>query len=111
MDTEIREKIKKIVKNEMGFQLGIYGECQHTIGLPNETYVMVRPNYSPIDGACVVLVTPTKCKKYTCKYPSAYNEWNLYEADLYEGDNYRDLHELKEALNILVNEDPGFWLN
>ena len=91
---------------ENDFKLGAYGmsPITHKIGLPKRKYALVRPEYSPIDGACTILVTPVSVSKYTIKIPFMNNEWVLHRKH-----EYKNKTKLLELLNEYTLEPKGDW--
>jgi hypothetical protein len=73
------DKIKQaLVDAGLGDRIGkVHGTCMHSCGLPQRELVMVRPDWSPIDGAHVVVVTAEEVATYGCPYPSGHCDWSL----------------------------------
>ena len=85
-----------------GFKDGCYGICRHSDGLPPG--VKVKPDYSPIDGAYVLLVTALDIALATCRYPSLHNDWRIIRRV-----PYKSKKELKQILSELVTAPTGCW--
>ena len=100
----IREMNEFLKKND--FKLGVFGmsSITHKIGFPKRKYTLVKPEYSPIDGACTILVTPVSVSKYTIKIPFMDNEWKLHKKH-----EYRNKVKLFELLNKYTSEPEGDW--
>jgi hypothetical protein len=105
MEKNIIRKMNDFLK-ENGFKLGIFNmsPITHKIGLPTRKYSLVKPEYSPIDGACTILVTPISISKYTLKIPYMYNEWVLVVKH-----SYSNKIKLLELLKEYVPEPKGDW--
>lgn len=99
--SEVLDPIRDWLKAE-GFELGCYGTCGHTCGLPPG--VLVKPGYTPIDGAHALLVTTTEVIPATCMYPSNYNDWRIRRRVPYGS---RD--ELNKTLREMVTQPHGCW--
>jgi len=107
MDKELYEKMKKFVVETARFEEGIFNGCDgiHKIGLPIRTYLMIRPKWSPCDGACSILVFSDSISRSTLKIPFNSHEWNLGPFV-----HYSTRKELVELLKELTEEPrPLIW--
>jgi len=97
-------KIKQtLIDNGFGESIGrIYGPTLHTCGIP-DPHIKIRPEYSPIDGDHVIIVTATFVASATCLYPSNYNNWHL---NRYE---YSTPEEMIALVTKLAKPDTGCW--
>ena len=90
-DLDVVHKIKVwLIANN--FELGTYGweNPTHTIGFPGGTVVRVKPKYTPIGGACTILVGPTEVFRMALDTPFQNNRWII--RDRY---SYSDRERLK----------------
>ena len=103
-DNIVREMNEFLKEHE--YKLGVFGmsPIAHKIGLPGRKYSLVKPEYSPVDGACTVMITPVSISKYTIKIPYMNNEWILNKKH-----TYKDKIELLELLNKYTIEPKGAW--
>ena len=85
-----------------GYETGAHGTCSHTCGLPPG--VLVKPGYTPVDGAYGLLVTATEVLPATCLCPYNYNDWQIRRRIAYGS---RD--ELKRILGELIAQPRGCW--
>ena len=83
---------------------GKFGSCRHTCGFPQAAFVMVRPEWSPIDGARVILVTFDTVYDCVCPYPSDHHNWKARGTY-----SYRIPEELTKILDRLVYQEEGCW--
>ena len=88
-----------------GFRGGWYGTSNHSCGLPGGARVLVRPEYSPVDGAAVVVVTPETVSMWVCAYPSNYSNWRQWE----DFGEYRSEMGLKLLLENATKQPQGMW--
>lgn len=88
-----------------GIGEGRYSVCSHDSGLPNESFVEVRPEYSPVDGDCVILVTPTAVKMYGCAVPFNVHRWKLLRGVR----EYKTHDALIVMLKDWLKEPRGCW--
>jgi hypothetical protein len=103
MSDEITARITKYVE-ESGFKTGEIGHCRHSCGMPGTRVLSVLPEWSPIDGAHTLVVTPTEVISMTCSYPSAYSKWETRRKW-----TYRSPEELKEILARETKKPAGCW--
>jgi hypothetical protein len=105
MKEEIRKQMKEFLE-ENGFKFGAYDILYkvHSIGLPKRTYVMVKPEYSTVDGTSTIVVTAYYIAKYNLKIPYEHNEWKIEEAI-----NYDSKAKLIELLDEWTKEPKGVW--
>ena len=98
---DTRTTIRAWLEKE-GFEDGCCGICRHSDGLPPG--IRVKPDYSPIDGAYVLLVTAIDIVSATCRYPSLHNDWRIIRRV-----PYKSKKELKQSLKTLVTAPKGCW--
>ena len=98
---EILKEIREWLTAE-GFELGCHGTCGHGCGLPPS--VLVKPGYTPVDGAHTLAVTATEVLPATCRYPSNYNDWQIRRRV-----SYGSLNELKRVVSELSIAPRGCW--
>ena len=109
MNKIIYKKMKDYLV-ECGFEIGVYSElgitnrAPHSIGLPSRTYVKVKPDYSPVDGLCTVLVMADQVCMMTLKTPYNYNEWQVYRSK-----EYAHAEEMCDILMDYQTEAVGPW--
>ena len=101
--SKIREQIETWLKPN-GYELGRFGVADHDCGLPATDRVMVRPDYSPVDGGHTLAVTATEILQCVCPYPSNYNDWRVMRRY-----SYANPAELKRVLDQLVSKPQGCW--
>lgn len=89
---------------ENGYALGHYGNCQHGCGLPHLENVWVRPEWSPVDGDHVLLVTAESVIQAVCPYPWGDNDWQVRATR-----TYSTPAELKAILDRLARKPQGCW--
>ena len=99
--SEILDPIREWLESE-GLELGCYGTCGHSCGLPPS--VLVKPGYTPVDGAFTLAVTATEVLPAVCRYPSNYNDWQVRRRIPYGS---RD--ELKRVIGELSVAPRGCW--
>lgn len=101
-----KEQITKTLEDAgLGDRIGKrFGTSGHNCGLPNQTWVSVRPNYSPIDGAHVVLVTTEHVASYVNNYPSNFSDWRLRTRQ-----GYSTPAEMVKAVQQMVKQPQGCW--
>lgn len=102
--TDLGKRMQKTVYR-LGFRGGWYGSVGHSCGLPGGSRVLVTPEYSPIDGGAVVIVTPETVSMWVCPYPSNRSDWRWRESF---GD-YRSSEELKTLLLRATKQPKGMW--
>lgn len=88
-----------------GFRKGIHGFCQHKTGLPRTPNVTVRPAMCPHNGACTIMVTPTKLILANVPQPYDQNGWEITNEIKFESKE-----KLKDLLTELVYPDLGEWI-
>ena len=98
---EVLKQIREWLASS-GFEIGAHGTCSHTCRLPPS--VLVKPGYSPVNGAYGLLVTATEVLSATYFYPSNYNDWQIWRRIPYGS---RD--ELKRILGELIVQPRGCW--
>jgi hypothetical protein len=99
----VRERIKGWCQ-ENGYRTGHYGNCRHQCGLPRIESVWVRPDWSPVDGDHVLLVTADRVIQAVCPYPWGDNDWQTRATYAYSTPE-----ELKSILDRLVKPPQGCW--
>ena len=99
--TDILGQMREWLTSE-GYEQGCHGVCGHTCGLPPG--VLVKPGYSPVDGAYTIVVTTTEVMSATCMYPSNHNDWRIRRRIAYTS---RD--ELSRHLRELTVQPRGCW--
>ena len=109
MPNEVTQKIKDFLISK-GYELGSCDEkgnktlaCSHTCGIPSNG-VLVKPNYSPIDGSHTLLVTPTSINRYVIKTPYFHHEWQIQSSR-----TYGTAKDLEKHLNRMLNAPVGCW--
>jgi hypothetical protein len=81
------------------------GTVSHSIGLPtNQTFVLVKPDWSPVDGNHVIAVTTTEVASYGVRIPYNYNNWCRLR-----GKQYKTPEEMAKAVEEMVAEPKGCW--
>jgi hypothetical protein len=105
MDKIMFKKIGNFLHEE-GFKFGMFDMTQivHRIGLPNKTYVMVKPEYSLVDGSMVVLVSADRITRYTLIKPYMHHEWRHNKTMPYSNKS-----ELVRDLTKMIREPKGPW--
>jgi hypothetical protein len=100
------DKIKQALEAAgLGDRIGkVHGVCNHSCGLPQQERVMVRPDWSPIDGAHVVVVTAERVSSYGCHYPSNFNDWSSRG-----GTQYGTPDEMVSLVQQRVEQPKGCW--
>lgn len=101
---EIAQKIQNFLADK-GFQFGVYGTCQHRIGI-DYACALVKPRYSPVDGAYTIAVDPVSVKGWVCQIPYNYNKWQLTWQK-----SYSSPEELVAILEEKVLPPVGCWAN
>lgn len=76
----------------------------HNEGLPNKPFIRLGPDYSPIDGLCTVLVTPTKVEQWVLRQPYLHNDWRCAQQVHYSTQN-----ELFVNIQQFVKVSAGCW--
>jgi hypothetical protein len=101
-----KDKIKQALEAAgLGDRVGgIYGTCMHSCGLPQQELVMVRPDWSPIDGAHAVIVTAEAVATYGCPYPSGHCDWRLIGYA-----KYGTPDEMLSRVRERVEQPKGCW--
>ncbi len=99
----VRERVEAWCQ-ENGYRTGHFGNCRHACGLPRIENVWVRPEWSPVDGDHVLLVTADRVIQAICPYPWGNNDW--YTRATYA---YSTPDELKRILDRLVKQPQGCW--
>ena len=97
------EKVRELLEKN-NFEEGVYHCCQHTCGIPGGTHIKVKPEYSPIDGAYTLVITPTHVKRYTCGIPFNHHDWRMVGST-----KYSSPEELLTILNKYAKEEQGCW--
>jgi hypothetical protein len=80
----------------------VFGTCCHNHGIPDVLYWGVQPQYSPVQGACVLLVTLTRVDRYVCKTHSKVWERECTRA-------YDTTARLEDILEELTEQPVGCW--
>ena len=99
--SEVIDQIREWLVSQ-GLEMGCHGTCGHSCGLPPS--VLVKPGYTPVDGAHTLAVTSTEVLSATCVYPSNYNDWRVRQRVPYAT---RD--DLKSVIAELGNAPKGCW--
>jgi hypothetical protein len=89
---------------ENGFREGRHGSCRHLCGLPRIDAVRVRPEYSPVDGDHMLLVTPDRVIQAVCPYPWGQHDWYTLSVT-----PYATTEELGRVLTRLAKKPTGCW--
>jgi hypothetical protein len=105
MDKVMVGKIKKFLA-EREFKFGMFDMTQtvHKIGLPNKTYILVKPEYSLVDGSMTILVSADCMARYTLLKPYMHHEWRLNKTIPYSNKS-----ELVRDLSKMAKEPKGPW--
>ena len=82
----------------------VFGTGNHGCGMPGGIRVWVQPNYTPIDGAHVLLVTPTTVESWVLPYPTNYHDWYRRTSM-----NYGTPEEMMKHVEYLSNQPRGCW--
>ena len=99
--SEVIDQIREWLKSE-GFELGCYGTCGHSCGLP--PCLLVKPGFTPVDGAYALAVTATEVLAASCLYPSNHNDWRIRRRT-----PYTSKADLKQILTESVQPPKGCW--
>ena len=99
--SDIMDQIREWLELE-GFERGCHGTCGHGCGLPPS--ILVKPGYTPIDGAHTLAVTSSEVLSATCRYPSNYNDWQVRRRVTYES-----REDLKRIISELIVPPRGCW--
>lgn len=91
---------------ENGYTVGTYtrGPGQHRAGLP--PCVMLKPEWTPVDGDHAVCVTPRSVLRAVLHTPFNFSTWKTVGHQ-----DYATLAELKAILETpgFIHIDPGCW--
>lgn len=101
---EVTQKIKDFL-TARGFQFGVFSSCQHRNGIDYHC-VLVKPKYSPVDGAYTIAVDPVSVKGWVCQIPYNYNNWQLVWQKTYNNPD-----ELVAILEEKMSPPAGCWGN
>ncbi len=104
-----KKKVAKQIQDFLtakGFEFGFYGStCTHRIGIDYHC-ALVRPKYSPIDGAYTIAVDPVSVKGWICRMPYTYNIWTcVWRVP------YNSPEQLVTILNEKIRLPVGCWDN
>ena len=102
-EPSLRERIESWCRQN-GYAIGHYGDCRHDCGLPRLECAWVEPEWSPIDGDHVLLVTADSVIQAVCPYPWGDSDWRVRATY-----SYGTPEELKRLLERLVRKPRGCW--
>lgn len=108
MADKTKSKIVKALKAAgLGERVGKFyrGSVSHSCGLPtNQTFVLVKPDWSPVDGDHVIAVTTTEVASYGVRIPYNHNNWCRLR-----GTQYKTPEQMVEAVQEMTAEPKGCW--
>ena len=106
MNKELKRQVWDFLKNQ-GFELGAHNlnfKTMHSIGLPQRTFVPIKPDYAPVDGGAVILVMFDCLEMWTITIPYADNVWTLHSRV-----QYAHKEEMVGKLKDFISEPTGPW--
>ena len=81
-----------------------YGSWPHGCGLPSCERVCVQPEFSPIDGSHVLLITADQVQSWVLPIPYNHHDWQC-RSNRY----YRSPEEMLRLLHDMGDQPKGCW--
>jgi len=79
-------------------------QCNHHCGLPaGQPAVLLLPDWSPIDGAHLVVVTANEVASYAVRRPYTMHNWCRLQ-----GLQYRSTAELRRLVNAFIRQPASY---